>query len=199
MLGHSETTQLKEEDRVHEVMRAAHENLKGGSFLGRHIIAEFFEADKEALSNGDKLCEAMNEAAKAAGATILSSHQHFFEPHGVSCVVIIQESNLCIHTWPEYGYAAADFFTCGEHTEPWKSFEFLKTFLKAKSFNCLEFDRGSTATIKEPTLTHKKVQEAISLRGDSDNARFIARESVCVNIPEGYSAITADELNDDIM
>jgi S-adenosylmethionine decarboxylase len=150
-------------------MRAAHENLKGGDFLGRHIVAEFFEANFDALNDAPKLEAAMNEAALASGATILSSHQHFFEPHGVSCVVIIQESNLCIHTWPEFGYAAADFFTCGEHTEPWKSFEFLKKFLQAKSYNCLEFDRGSTSTIKEPCRTHKQVQEAISLRGNDDN------------------------------
>jgi len=79
-------------------MRAAHKNLKGGDFLGRHIVAEFFEANFDALNDAPKLEAAMNEAALASGATILSSHQHFFEPHGVSCVVIIQESNLCIHT-----------------------------------------------------------------------------------------------------
>jgi len=43
--------------------------------------------------------------------------------------VIIQESNLCIHTWPEFGYAAADFFTCGDTVSPWKSFDYLKKYL----------------------------------------------------------------------
>ena len=71
----------------------------------------------------------MQNATKAAGATMLSSHKHFYSPHGVSAVVIIAESNLCIHTWPEYGYAAADFFTCGDTVDPWKAFEVLKEFL----------------------------------------------------------------------
>lgn len=90
------------------------------------------------MNKADELCEAMEKAASVAGATILSSHKHFFEPHGVSSVVIIQESNLCIHTWPEFGYAAADFFTCGDTVNPWKSFESLKDYLKAQRFNCME-------------------------------------------------------------
>ena len=100
----------------------------------------------------------MQAAAKHAGATILSSHKHFFEPHGVSSVVIIQESNLCIHTWPEFGYAAADFFTCGDTVDPWKSFEFLKDYLKAQRFNCMELRRGSTALINNPKLLDDKVR-----------------------------------------
>lgn len=114
------------------------------SFLGRHIIAEFFEADYDALNNSKELLKAMEDAAKHAGATVLSGHEHRFEPHGVSAVVIIQESNLCIHTWPESNYAAADFFTCGDTVDPWNSFDFLKEFLKSKRFNCMEIQRGST-------------------------------------------------------
>lgn len=73
-----------------------------------------------------------------AGATVLSSDFHFFEPHGVSVVTIISESNLCIHTWPEHKYAAADFFTCGDTVNPWRSFEYLKNYLESKKFNCME-------------------------------------------------------------
>ena len=94
----------------------------------------------------------MCKAALAAGATVLSSHKHFFSPHGVSSVVIIQESNLCIHTWPEFGYAACDFFTCGDTVDPWKSFEYLKEYLKSKKFNSMEIQRGSTALINNPHL-----------------------------------------------
>ena len=57
--------------------------------LGKHIVAEFFLADFDALNEADKVEEAMREAAKIAGATILSSHNHFFSPHGVSAVVIV--------------------------------------------------------------------------------------------------------------
>lgn len=114
-------------------------------------------ADFEALNNVEKLEQAMRDAALAATATILSSSSHFFSPHGVSCVVIIQESNLCIHTWPEFGYAAADFFTCGSDVNPWKSFEFLKAFLKAEKFSCMEIKRGSTALINNPAVIDNEV------------------------------------------
>ena len=121
-----------------------------------HIVAEFFCADFDRLNDAKELDNAMQEAAKAANATILSSHHHFFEPHGVSSVVIIQESNLCIHTWPEFGYAAADFFTCGDTVDPWKSFEYLKDYLKAQKFNCMELRRGSTRLINNPKLLDDK-------------------------------------------
>lgn len=65
-------------------------------------------------------------------------------------MVIIQESNLCIHTWPELGYAACDFFTCGHEVNPWKSFEYLKTYLKAAKCNSMEVNRGSKMLINNP-------------------------------------------------
>lgn len=100
----------------------------------------------------------MRDAALAAKATILSSSSHFFSPHGVSCVVIVQESNLCIHTWPEFGYAAADFFTCGDEVNPWIAFDYLKSFLKAEKFNAMKLERGSTAMINNPGEIGNKVQ-----------------------------------------
>jgi S-adenosylmethionine decarboxylase len=96
------------------------------------------------LNGAPELEAAMREAAEHAGATILCSHSHFFEPHGVSAVVIISESNLCIHSWPEFGYAACDFFTCGDAVNPWKSFEYLMKYLKAKKVNASELQRGNT-------------------------------------------------------
>lgn len=137
------------------------------NYLGRHIIAEFFQADFDALNDAPKLEKAMEEAAVAAGASVLSSHKHFFEPHGVSAVIIIQESNLCIHTWPEFGYAAADFFTCGDTVNPWKSFEYLKNFLKAAKFNCMELQRGSTELINTPSLMPESIVRGESLPTES--------------------------------
>jgi S-adenosylmethionine decarboxylase proenzyme len=102
----------------------------------------------------------MCKAALASGATILSSHKHFFSPHGVSSVVIVQESNLTIHTWPEFGYAAADFFTCGDTVNPWKAFEYLKEYLKAKKFNAMELQRGSSQLINDPTCFDDNVVHA---------------------------------------
>ena len=141
------------------------ENYAQADFLGKHIIAEFFEANFDALNDADKLCEALQVAAKLSGATILSSHKHFFEPHGVSSVIIVQESNLCIHTWPEFGYAAADFFTCGDTVDPWKAFEYLKDYLMAKKYNCMELARGSQELINDPSNENSPIQTATRLNG----------------------------------
>ena len=86
--------------------------------LGRHILAEFFDCDNDILDDTEKIELIMKRAAIECGATIISSTFHEFNPHGVSGVVVIAESHLAIHTWPEYGYAAVDVFTCGETVDP---------------------------------------------------------------------------------
>jgi len=70
---------------------------------------------------------------------------HRFQPHGVSGVVVIAESHLSIHTWPETGYAAMDFYTCGDHTDPWKACEYAARMLGASSMRTTEVKRGIEA------------------------------------------------------
>ena len=77
--------------------------------LGRHILVEYYNCDEEVLKNPKLIEEFMNNSALNAKATIVDSVFHHFNPWGVSGAVIIAESHLTIHTWPEYGYAAADF------------------------------------------------------------------------------------------
>ncbi len=84
----------------------------------------------------------MNTAANLARCTVVNSVFHEFSPHGVSGVVIVQESHLAIHTWPEHGYAAIDVFTCGE-IEPREAFEFLSSALNAQSISISESKRGA--------------------------------------------------------
>ena len=81
--------------------------------LGQHVLAEFFECDSNVLNSLDKVEKHMVDAALECGATIVQKCFHRFNPYGVSGVVIISESHLAIHTWPELGYAAVDLFTCG--------------------------------------------------------------------------------------
>ena len=84
----------------------------------------------------------MIAAAQAARATIMESAFHRFEPQGVSGTVILAESHLSIHTWPEKGYAAMDFYTCGDHTDPWLAFEHAVQALHATSVLATELKRG---------------------------------------------------------
>jgi len=80
--------------------------------LGHHILLELHDCDVALLNDVQKIKTIMCQAAHKAKATIVTEHFHHFSPYGVSGVVIIQESHLTIHTWPENGYAAIDVFTC---------------------------------------------------------------------------------------
>ncbi len=110
--------------------------------LGRHLLLELKGCDKEVLNNLSFLKSIMLAAAEEAGATVLGESFHQFEPHGVSGVVIIAESHLFMHTWPEYGYAAVDIFTCGDSVKPEKAAEMLIRKLGAESHSAIELQRG---------------------------------------------------------
>ena len=110
--------------------------------LGNHILVEFMNCDPHIMNDVAAIEKDMVTAAQKAGATVINSTFHHFSPYGVSGVVVIQESHLAIHTWPEYGYAAVDLFTCGE-MDAWISFDWLKEAFGAKSYSAIEMKRGS--------------------------------------------------------
>ena len=129
--------------------------------LGRHILVEFTGCNADVLNDVSAIEKSMIEAAKIAGATVISSNFHHFSPWGVSGVVVIQESHLAIHTWPEYRYASVDLFTCGETVDPWVSFEYLKKALEA-TYSALELNRGSLNIIKKSDYKplHSRIEGA---------------------------------------
>lgn len=110
--------------------------------LGNHILVEFMGCDPHIMNDVSSIERDMVEAARKAGATVINSTFHHFSPFGVSGVVVIQESHLAIHTWPEYGYAAVDLFTCGV-MDAWISFDFLKEAFGAKQYSAIEMKRGA--------------------------------------------------------
>lgn len=110
--------------------------------LGTHILVELYGCDRELLNDPAKVEQIMNDAAVKSGATIFSSHSNLFNPHGVSAVVIIAESHITIHTWPEHGYAAVDVFTCGESVSPWVVKDIMEKELKAERTSAMEMRRG---------------------------------------------------------
>ncbi|MEM6344509.1 MAG: adenosylmethionine decarboxylase [Bacteroidota bacterium] len=115
--------------------------------LGRHLLVELYECEPEILDDVIAVEQLMERAAQAAEATIINLTFHHFSPYGVSGVIVIQESHLAIHTWPESRYAAVDLFTCGSDTRPWQAFRVLKEGLKAKSNSAIEIQRGATALL----------------------------------------------------
>lgn len=125
-------------------------NGKKQVHLGQHVLAEFFECDPNILNNIDMVEKLMVDAALECGATIVQKCFHMFNPYGVSGVVIISESHLAIHTWPELGYAAVDLFTCGDKCDPKVSYEFLKKKFNSRKASYTELKRGilDEATMK---------------------------------------------------
>ena len=95
-----------------------------------------------AVYNRDKVEKYMIDSALECGATIVQKCFHMFNPYGVSGVVIIAESHLAIHTWPELGYAAVDLFTCGSKCDPKVAYEFLKKKFSSKRASFTELKRG---------------------------------------------------------
>lgn len=110
--------------------------------LGRHILAEIYGCDSEILNNKEYIEKIMVNSALKAGAEVREVAFHKFNPQGVSGVVIISESHLTIHTWPELGYAAVDVFTCGDKINPWDACNYMTEFLKAKNMTATEVKRG---------------------------------------------------------
>lgn len=110
--------------------------------LGRHILAEMYDCQETLLDNVQQVEEAMVSAALGAGAEIREVAFHKFSPHGVSGVVVISESHLAIHTWPELGYAAVDIFTCGETVDPWHAYRLLVEAFGPVRVTATEVRRG---------------------------------------------------------
>jgi len=110
--------------------------------LGRQILVELYECDPIILNDRNYIDNALNKAAKRSGATIVTSTFHKFSPVGISGVVVIAESHVAIHTWPEYSYAAVDIFTCGDRIDPWAIHNYLKESLDSKNTSVTELKRG---------------------------------------------------------
>ncbi|MDD4746539.1 MAG: polyamine aminopropyltransferase [Salinivirgaceae bacterium] len=130
--------------------------------LGKHILVEFNGCKPEIMNDVSFIEKSMVDAAVKSGATVINSTFHHFSPYGVSGVVVIQESHLAIHTWPEYGYAAVDLFTCGDTVNPWVSFDELKTRFGAKNYSALELKRGSVNLLERLDFDLRGNREQIS-------------------------------------
>ena len=88
--------------------------MSGISYMGRHVIADLHDVSAEVLGSIDFWKEILIDGAKKSGATVLSNHfHHFGEGYGITGVIVLAESHISIHTWPEKNYAAIDVFMCG--------------------------------------------------------------------------------------
>ena len=92
--------------------------------------------------------------------TVIKSFFHAFSPHGITGMIIITESHFSIHTWPEYGYAAVDIFTCGTRVDPWKAADFLKEHLEASEIQVRDFRRGIPEENEQGATEYRFIEHA---------------------------------------
>jgi S-adenosylmethionine decarboxylase len=100
------------------------------STFGRHVALDAWGVDFDVLNDVDGLTNHLLNAAKACGATVLSVQSHKFEPQGVTVLVMLSESHLSIHTYPEQGFAALDCYTCGHRVDPMVAIKYMLDVLK---------------------------------------------------------------------
>ena len=110
--------------------------------MGRHVIAELWDCNTETLNDIEKIEQIFVHAALKAGAEVREVAFHKFAPLGVSGVVIISESHLTIHSFPEHGYASIDVYTCGDRIDPNVAADYIAEALDAKICEKLEVPRG---------------------------------------------------------
>ncbi|NWF52375.1 MAG: adenosylmethionine decarboxylase [Nitrospirae bacterium] len=134
--------------------------------LGTHLLIELRDCNPDILKSIEKVKKILISAAKEAKATIIDISFHEFNPFGVSGVVVIAESHLSIHTWPEYCYAAVDIFTCGDVIQPEMAVSYLIKNFECKNPSIVEMKRGILSHRNEK-LPHKVSSTAEDSLGDS--------------------------------
>ncbi|MDT7895344.1 MAG: adenosylmethionine decarboxylase [Desulfurococcales archaeon] len=99
--------------------------------IGKHVYGNLYGCDPDILRNPYQLEKVVIDAARIGNMTLLDV-KLWKIGEGVSIVAIVLESHISIHTWPEYGFATVDVYSCGSHTWPELSFDYIAKALKAK-------------------------------------------------------------------
>ena len=110
--------------------------------IGHHYIVEASACNPKIISSVEKVQKILVKAAEIAGAHVWSISVNRFPPNGVSGVVVISESHISIHTWPEYRYGALDFYTCGSDVDPEKAVFYAVEAFGAATSHITEITRG---------------------------------------------------------
>ena len=111
--------------------------------LGHHLLFDCYGCRGETLSDLPAVRDVLARAAAAFGLTVIAERLHQYQPQGVSGVLILAESHLAVHTWPEHGFAAVDLFTCGMRPDPARLADHFKAALSAERVEFRLIERGA--------------------------------------------------------
>lgn len=117
-------------------------DLDKTKIYGQHILAEYFECDASLLQDISYIKDVLIEGALASHANIVNHFFHPFHPQGVSGVLVLKESHFSIHTWPEWGYASVDIYTCG-NCDPLPACLVVHDKIKSSEYELLKINRGN--------------------------------------------------------
>jgi len=115
---------------------------KNHSPIGHHYIVEASGCDPKIISSIEKVQQILVKAAEISGAQVWSVSINRFPPNGVSGIIVISESHISTHTWPEFGYGALDFYTCGNEIDPEKGVVYAVEAFGASTSHITEITRG---------------------------------------------------------
>jgi S-adenosylmethionine decarboxylase len=127
--------------------------------LGRHIIAELWGCNPEKLNDEKFVEQTMVNAALESGAEIREVVFHKFIPQGISGVVVISESHLTIHSFPEHGYASVDVYTCGDRIDPVDAIEYIGKTLGSTKSEFIKLPRGKSPIEKDEIMIEVQVED----------------------------------------
>jgi S-adenosylmethionine decarboxylase len=108
---------------------------------GKHVLLECRGCERAVLDDASALERALRAAAERIGARVITAAFHAFAPHGVTGMLLLEESHISVHSWPEHGYAAIDLFTCGT-ADPAQALPLLREALGARELAFVTVERG---------------------------------------------------------
>ncbi len=126
--------------------------------LGLHILADIYGVDPARIDRVEDIKDLLETAVKVADLTKISSHYYQFQPHGATGVILLAESHISIHTWPEHGIATVDVYTCGDPSKAYRAMDYIISTL-------------------EPTRVDKQIHERGLMFKDMDTPINVLMES----------------------
>jgi S-adenosylmethionine decarboxylase len=133
------------------------------STFGRHVAMDAWGVPFNLLNNVDELQKYMVQAAESCGASILSVQAQKFDPQGVTVLVMLSESHLSIHTYPEKGFAALDCYTCGHTVDPQIAIDYMIAYLKPSQTFAKALKRGDGPIVNLAKPMIERSKKVISL------------------------------------
>ncbi|MCS7262099.1 MAG: adenosylmethionine decarboxylase [Aquificaceae bacterium] len=110
--------------------------------LGLHILADLYGVHPDLIDRVEDVRQLLESAVKIAGLTKISSHYYQFQPHGATGVVLLAESHISIHTWPEHGLATVDVYTCGDPSKAYRAMDYIVSSLEPSRVDKQVHERG---------------------------------------------------------